>query len=242
MASEPGVSLTCILGALLAAACSAPSRQETGGLFWAGVADGDPWLIFLRPGSDSSAAYLPPNTLAVCNLRVLGGGEVSFRTSRTEDGAAYRFVGHWSASGLTGSMRQARMQPGVMVDTAQLDLRRIATTLLSAGQSTSGAYAEAGTRERSGVEVVLVDAPEGVVGVFFSRDRGPTAIRSVTGARQGDVLRLSFRTSTLLAVDTARIRGDTLILEGGRLRLVKRLALAALFRGPERRDCDEASR
>lgn len=134
------------------------------------------------------------------------------------------------------------MQPGVMVDTEPLDLRRIATTLLSAGQSTSGAYAEAGTRERSGVEVVLVDAPEGVVGVFFSRDRGPTAIRSVTGARQGDVLRLSFRTSTLLAVDTARIRGDTLILEGGRLRLVKRLALAALFRGPERRDCDEASR
>jgi hypothetical protein len=239
MDGEHGVSLTCILGALLGVACSAPSRQETGGLFWAGVADGGPWLVYLRPGSDSSAAYQPPEVLAVCYLRVLGGGEVSFRTSRTGDGAAYRFVGPWSASGLTGSMRQARMQPGMMVDTQPLDLRRIATTLLADSKSTSEAYAEAGPRERSGVEVVLVDAPEGVVGVYFDHDGEPAGIRSVTGARHGDVLRLSFQASTRPAVDTARIRGDTLILHGGRLRLVKRLALAALFRGPDRGGCDE---
>jgi hypothetical protein len=246
MDGNHGASLACVLGALLGVACSAPSQRETGGLFWAGVADGGPWLIDLRPGSDSSTAYQPPNVLAVCDLRVLGGGEVSFRTASREDGTAFRFVGHWSGSGLTGSMRQVRTQPGMMVDTLPLDLRRIAAALSSDTQSISGDYAETGTGERggdfAGAELVLVDTPDGLVGILVDDDGGPADIRAVTGDRDGDVLRLALQSPTRLEIDTARIRGDSLFLQGGRLRLVKRLTLPALLHGPDRKECDEGLR
>lgn len=235
-------SLVCMPWSILALACTSPSQQAMQGLFWAGPADGGPWLIYLKPGSDSSAAYLTPHTLAVCDLRVFGGGEVSFRTSSTGDGAAYRFVGHWSASGLTGSMRQARTQPGTLIDTPQLDLRRIAATLVSASESISGAYTEASPRRRSSVELVLVDATGGLVGVLVDHDGGAAGIRGVTGVRDGNVLRLSLQSPTRSETDAAHIRGDTLILHGSRLRLVKQSTLPALLFGPNRKECDEGPR
>lgn len=246
MDGRHGASLACVLGALLGVACSAPAQREPGGLFWAGAADGGPWLIYLRPGSDSSAVYLPPNLLAVCGLRVLGGGEVSFRTASEEDGTDYRFVGHWSAAGLTGRMTRIPRHPGMKVDTQPLELWRIAAALSSDTQSISGDYAETGTGERggdfAGAELVLVDTPDGLVGVLVDDDGGPADTRAVTGDRDGDVLRLALQSPTRLEIDTARIRGDTLHLHGGRLRLVKRLTLPALLHGPNRKECDEGLR
>jgi hypothetical protein len=207
-----------------------------------GFAEEDAWFIYLEPTSAASAMYRPFKSLALCDVKTGAGGAITFRSAALS-GTEYQFTGRLSHDTLVGTVTSVRTRSGTIVTTRSIVLRRVTARFLTGSPDPfSGDYDQLESSEQTGDmvgrEVVLLDLVDRVVGFAQDYQGGPDLVWEITGDRVRDTLRLTWRSPERVEVDTAVVRGDTLVGYHGHLRAVRHFSIPELFRAPNRLECE----
>ncbi len=222
-----------------AGSASTEASVGVGALYWAGSDSNEVWLIYLDSGSGT--IYRPIRSLALCDVRGDSTGAVTFRSAEMTDGTVYEFTGRASRDDLVGTLGRVSTRSGAVVKTSALAARQIRTRYPVGGADPiSGRYDGVRVSERSGdaygLEVVVVDGVDSIVGLWVRYEGGALPARALTANRVGDTLHLSWHSPERVGVDTVVIHGDTIKFRD-RLRLVKRMSLFQVVHDPNRREC-----